>query len=74
MAEPDYFRQLFALRAAGIVTDVGHGRGLRINRRAIKNAKAIDERAAMAAKRVKGNLSAWIKAWATFAARRTHPR
>jgi hypothetical protein len=57
MAEPDYFRNLIALRVAGIIRDVGHGRGLNINRAAIKNVKAIDERAARAAKHVRGGLS-----------------
>jgi hypothetical protein len=51
---PEYFAHLLDLRIAGLVTsDDDEGRGLRINRRAIKNAKAIDERAARAAKRVR---------------------
>jgi hypothetical protein len=53
----EYFDHLRALRAARIITDDSESRGLRINRRAIKNAKAIDERAAMAAKRVRSRLS-----------------
>jgi hypothetical protein len=50
----EYFEHLLELRIAGLVTpDDGECRGLRINRRAIKNAKAIDERAARAAQRVR---------------------
>jgi hypothetical protein len=50
----EYFDHLLGLRIAGTITDDSDGQGLRINRRAIKNAKAIDERAALAAKRVRG--------------------
>jgi hypothetical protein len=52
MELPDYFVTLLELKTAGFITD--DSRGLRINRGAIQNAKAIDERAARAAKRVKG--------------------
>jgi hypothetical protein len=55
MEKPDYFANLLELKTAGFITD--DDRGLRINRAAITNAKAIDERAARAAKRVKGRLS-----------------
>jgi hypothetical protein len=50
----EYFDHLLELKIAGTITDDRGGQGLRINRRAIKNAKAIDERAALAAKRVRG--------------------
>jgi hypothetical protein len=43
--------------SARFVRDDGECRGLRINRRAIENAKAIDGRAAVATKRVRGGLS-----------------
>jgi hypothetical protein len=55
MELPDFFITLLELKNAGIITD--DSRGLRINRGAIKNAKAIDERAATAAKRVRGRRS-----------------
>jgi hypothetical protein len=55
MELPDYFVTQLQLKTAGFITD--DDQGLRINRAAITNAKAIDERAARAANRVKGRLS-----------------
>jgi hypothetical protein len=48
----DYFATLLQLRTAGIITD--DSIGLRVDRAVIRNARAIDERAGRAAKRVKG--------------------